>query len=312
MDSGKTIALLILVDVLMFLIGVGALIAGYMAAGWIFFIVAFVLIFSLVFISFTPKVKIEDSILCVKAPFVDLKIPLSSITAAELRPIFNPGTRTAGMSTFRGWSGDFCNTEFANYKLAASSELALYIVIRYGADKVAVFNTSDSDRTRAVYEQISRVCSGSSVATSFTREDTEQKNRSRRNTLIAFLVVLFVTICVAAVGIMFFVGHADASLDDDSVTIDATMLHRDILYTDISSADLRDNMDYGTRISGFSSNLVDTGTFNSVEFGNYTLSLNKDTSKCIVLHLNSAEVVAFNVKGNDATSDFYADLLSRI
>ena len=312
MSSRRTLYGLIGGGTALVLVGVLLTLMGYQYAGIAVMLVAVVMMLFTVFLPVVPEVRIEDSVLYVKAPFVDIKVPISSISAVEIRDSFKPGMRTYGVGTFGGVAGDFCNKEFASYKVAANTKVPAFIVIRYGGPKVAVFNVGDAENTRFIYSQISSSGSSAMISDPRMAEENARKYKGHRNALIGFLAVVLSLTAVLLVVLFFFVGHADASLDDDSLHIDATMVHKDILYTDISSVELREGMDYGSRISGFSNISVSTGTYRNSEFGNYTLSLNTDTSKAIVVHLKAGSVVVFNVRGNDATDLFYADLSSRL
>lgn len=312
MDSRHTLYGLIGGGTVLMLVGVLLAIMDYSPVGVAVAVIGVVLVLVAILLPVVPEVRIEDSVLYVRAPFVDIKVPISSITAVELRDSFKTGMRTYGLGTFHGAAGDFCNKEFASYKIAANTKVPAFIVIRYGGPKVAVFNAGDAENTRFIYGQIASAGASCMISDPARAEENARKYRGHRNAIIGFLAVVLALTAVMLVVLFFFVGHADASLDDDSLHIDATMVHKDILYTDISSVELREGMDYGSRISGFSNISVSTGTYRNSKFGNYTLSLNTDTSKAIVVHLKAGSVVVFNVRGNDATDLFYADLSSRL
>ena len=126
------------------------------------------------------------------------------------------------------------------------------------------------------------------------------------------------TICVVAIAVilmfvawMMTIGNISATLDDDSLSIDATLMHEDVDYGDITYVEIRTDMDYGDRVGGLGNSKVLTGNFRNDEFGKYRLAVWKDVNGCIVVH-TTGKTVVFNLESMDTTRAIYEDLLERI
>ena len=104
-------------------------------------------------------VSVDDGGIRIRSPFIDALIPMSSISSAEFRQSFSPGIRVYGYGTFRKASGIFRNSEFGNYRVSIDTSISAFVVVRYGEDKVIVFNSVDSPTT---YNMYSRILSGTS------------------------------------------------------------------------------------------------------------------------------------------------------
>lgn len=259
-------------------------------------------------------ITVGDETLTIKAPFVDLSIPISTIDAAELRREFDPGLRTYGYGGLRRGSGEFTNDEFGPYTFAGDTSIGAFVVVRYAGRKgrrILVFNRTDTVTTEALYSAIAGAAdTGGRVVPSDLAKGASDHRRVRR--IVYGVTVAIVAVVAVIVAASLFSGHVDVSMDDDSVTIDATMMHEDILYSDIGSVELRENMDYGTRVGGYGGLDVSSGNFRNDEFGRYRLAVHNDTSPCIVLHLTDGGVVVFNLDGDEATRTFYAELSDRV
>lgn len=258
-------------------------------------------------------VTVGDGILRVRAPFVDLSIPLSTIDAAELRHGFDPGLRTYGYGGLRKGSGDFSNDEFGPYTFAGDTSIGVFVVVRYAGKsgkRIVVFNQTDEATTETLYSAIeSATGTGGRIASDLAKGTSDHRRMKRIVYGVAGIIIAVAAVIVVA---SLYGGHADVSMDDDSVTIDATMMHADIHYSDIASVELRDDMDYGTRIGGYGGLDISSGNFRNDEFGRYRLAVHNDTSSCIVLHLNGGGTVVFNLDGEDATRTFYGELSDRV
>ena len=255
------------------------------------------------------RAYISDGRLFVKAPFVDLDIPVSSIQAVELRTDFDAGLRIYGYGGIRRGSGDFTNGEFGSYVYAGDSRSPYTIVIRYDWKKIAAFNTADPNTTLALHSELTELTGkGEGVVTSVLNPaDTARRHRRLKMTMYGVVAVCIATV-VAIVLIMMVSGHVNVDMDDNRVSIDAPMMHEDILFSDISYVELRDDVDYGIRTGGYGGLDISSGKFRNDEFGDYRLAVHNDVGACVVLHLNDGDVVVFNLENTDATERFYYDL----
>ncbi len=254
------------------------------------------------------KAEVKDGNLRIRAPMVDLDIPLNSITAVECRDSFRPGIRMFGYGGFKRGSGDFKNAEFPHYTFAGDTRIGKFILIRYGKDRVAVFNSKDEGYTESLYTAIT---AGADVSAKVSYDvDNASYTRFKRN--MAIVVCAITITIIALVAIVMNTGHVDVHLEDDAVVIDATMMNRTIGYTEIESVELREEFDVGRRVGGFASNKVSTGNFHNDEFGNYKLAIHNGMRPVIVVHCTDGGVVVFDAGSPDGTRTMFEDLQNRI
>ena len=254
------------------------------------------------------KAEVKDSRLRVRAFMVDLDIPLSSITAVECRDSFKPGMKIIGYAGIKKGSGDFKNAEFPSYTFAGDARIGKYVLIRYGKDKVAVFNSVDAAYTMSLYMAIK---TGTDVSSEVSH-GTDEASYSKFKRNLAIGTGAFVVILVAIVVALACSGHVDARLEDDALVIDATMMHKTIAYTDIESVELREEFDAGIRVGGFEGLNVATGNFRNDEFGMYKLAIHSGMRPVIVVHCTDSSVVVFDAGSPDGTRAMFEDLQSRI
>lgn len=254
------------------------------------------------------KAEVKDGNLRIKAIMVDLDIPLSSITAVECRDSFRPGIRMFGYGGFKRGSGEFKNAEFPHYTFAGDMRIKKFILIRYGKDKVAVFNSKDEGYIGSLYTAITEGTDVSAKVSYGT--DAASYTRFKRNMVIVICAIAITVI--ALVAILMNSGHVDVHLEDDALVIDATMMNRTIEYTEIESVELREKFDVGSRVGGFASNKVSTGNFHNDEFGTYKLAIHNGMRPVIVVHCTDGNVVVFDAGSPDGTRTMFEDLQSRI
>ena len=255
------------------------------------------------------RAYISDGRLLVKAPFVDLDIPVSSIQAVELRTDFDAGLRIYGYGGIRRGSGDFTNGEFGSYVYAGDTRNPYTIVIRYDWKRIAAFNTEDPNTTLALHSELTELTGkGEGVVTS-ALDSTDMAHRHRRLKMTMYgVVAICIAVVVAIVLIMMVSGHVNVDLDDESVSIDATMMHEDIPYSDISHIELRDDLDYGVRVGGFGGSDISSGNFRNDEFGSYRLAVHNEVHSFIVVHRTDGSVVVFNLNSRESTESFFVEL----
>lgn len=254
-----------------------------------------------------PEAELGDDSFSIRAPFVKLSVPYGSVNALELRTSFDAGWRVFGYGGFRRGLGEFSNKEFGSYTYAGSSSVKAFVVVRYDGKKVAVFNLDDEDSTRAFYEGIRSRTSTDAPVSDQGRASSDGSSHRRTVAISVGAVAVVVTAVLVAVVLMMGYGSVTASMDDDSVTVDAPMMHEDILYDDIVSVELRDGFDRGDRTWGFSGSEISSGEYSNEEFGSYRLAVYKDNSLCIVVH-TADEAIVFNLQDGDSTRELYGAL----
>ena len=294
----------------------GIMLVSYLISIWIVVILLimdiigvvlfFALLAILTLILFIPFIKIggtdayiSNDTLHIKAPMVNLSIPLCTITQMEFRQEFKPGLRMFGYGGLKRGYGDFTNDEFSSYIYAGDSRIPRFIVIRYGKGKVTVFNYKDTESTETLYHQIS---AGTDAGPIISSDTTGSKKRRSKNVklFVGFIVIGAIFIAAIAI-IMLSVGHVDVSMDDDSITIDATMMKKDIRYDKIDHIELRDDFNAGKRVGGYSTPKFSTGNFKNAEFGKYKLAIHKGVMPVVVIYCLNGDVVVFNTNDPDCT-----------
>lgn len=136
----------------------------------------------------------------------------------------------------------------------------------------------------------------------------EDRKRSR-SVVIAGLAIM-ITILIA---VFFFLGSrsVSVSLEDDIVQVSAPFVDEIISFEDVTSVELRDDIDNGRRVGGFGGTKVSSGNFENDEFGRYTLARYDDVDRCVVVH-HSGGVLVFNLDTPESTMSMYDEILTKI
>ena len=279
---------------------------------WLILAVAIVLLF-IPMLSFKgTQASVSDGRLRVKAPFVDVDVPLSSIQAVECRTEFDMGLRMYGYGGISSGSGDFTNREFGSYTFAGTKKIPLFIVVRHGGKRILAFNVGSEAETMALYRELAGL-SGKvgAVISPDESEKAAKGHRTMRNFMVAF-IIMAVAIVIAVVALTMAGGHVDVSMDEDGLEVDATMMHEDIQYSDISHIELRDYLDYGVRVGGFGGSDISSGNFRNDEFGSYRLAVHNDVHSFIIVHRTDGSVVVFNLENEESTESFFEELSDRM
>jgi len=122
---------------------------------------------------------------------------------------------------------------------------------------------------------------------------------------IPVLIVLVTVFFVAGMG------SVTVTMDDDRLRVDAPMVDRTISYDDIISAELRYDLDPGTRTGGFGGTYISSGNFRNGEFGTYTLAIYKNVQAYIVIN-DGHRIMAFNQNSVERTVEIFNELKLRI
>lgn len=249
----------------------------------------------------------------IKAPFVDLSIPFSSILAMEMVTGFKPGIRIFGLGLIRRGSGDFTNDTLGSYTFAGTTAVDRMIVVRYSdrKNRIVAFNLPSVEATEALFSRIKGSTGAGPLG--FSASETESCRRSHRSVKKAMIGISVISVITVVVIMAFAMntGHADAYLEEDALVIDATQMHRTIEYDEISDAELRYDMDYGIRTGGIANKKILSGNFRNEEFGNYHLAVNKGVSACIAVFTDGKTKV-FNLHSDEETESFFLDLQTRL
>ena len=85
----------------------------------------------------------------------------------------------------------------------------------------------------------------------------------------------------------------------------------EIRYEDVRSAELRESMDYGTRIDGTDEKKEKSGLWNNDEFGQYRLCVNAKVPSCIILTTDQG-VTVVNYESRTSTQQLYEAILRQL
>ena len=279
-----------------------------MWAFWLILAVAVIMLFVPILSFKGTQASVSDGRLRVKAPFVDMDIPLSSIQAVECRTEFDMGLRMYGYGGISSGSGDFTNREFGSYTFAGTKKIHLFIVVRHSGKRILAFNVGSETETMALYRELAGISGkAGAVISPDESEKAAKDHRTMRNFMVA-LIIVTVAIVIAVVALTMTGGHVDVSMDEDGVEVDATMMHEDIPHSDISHIELRDDLDYGVRVGGFGGSDISSGNFRNDEFGSYRLAVHNEVHSFIVLHRTDGSVVVFNLDSRGSTESFFVEL----
>ena len=256
------------------------------------------------------QVSVENGVLRIKAPFVDLMLTPDLIQAVEFRESFKPGLRTFGYGGLKKGYGDFTNKELGNYTFAGDTRIPAFVLVRHHGNRLLVFNFADAPRTFAVYNQLK---SGTGSDAPVVREGEKMVSSHGLSRKHMFIIAgTIVAIAVIAIVALFAAAHVNASLEGDHLHVDAVMVNENIAYTDITLAEEASGIDYGHRVAGYSSFDYMSGRFRNSDFGNYTLAVHSNVSKCIVVHHHTDRILVFNLGSDAETSAFLTELQARL
>ena len=307
-DSVKMVLGIIVSMVLIFVDSILLIYADIsMFVFWIILAAAIGIVFLPIVFFNKSEIGLTGSSLKVKAPFVDLDIPYSDIQGIEFRESFKPGIRVWGYGAVHRGAGQFDNKELGTYTYSGDSRIPAFIVVRYGGNQTLVFNTEDEAQTRSMFEALSS-SSGRSGSVPYAGP---VPSRSHRNTVVAISVIAVVAAVLIAAFAFTGMGHVNATLEGDHLHVDAMMVDENIPYADITSMELRDSLDYGSRMAGYGGTDYLSGKFRNAEFGDYRLAVHKNVSECIVVH-HSGGVLVFNLGSSAETEAFLSHLFSSL
>lgn len=256
------------------------------------------------------SVEFGNTSVHITAPFVDQTIPYSSITSISSSNHLDYGMRTFGYGGLRYGSGDFTSGSLGTYIRAADSSIPLVIVIKSGKKTIAFNLKSLDDTEEALLELESRVPHAKTDGLPPTTSEQDRSFKRMRNAVVAFSVVVMLVV-LAIVAWTMTIGNISAIMEEECISIDATMMHEHVYYDDIVQIELRDDVDYGDRIGGLGNGKVLTGNYRNDEFGKYRLAVWRNVDECVVIHTVD-KVIVFNLKDAENTYTFYKDLLDRV
>jgi hypothetical protein len=128
---------------------------------------------------------------------------------------------------------------------------------------------------------------------------------------VVFAALAVTAIIIVLVFILVGSGSVSASLEGESLHVNAPMVNEQISYRDVTAIELRNSYDDGHRIGGFGGTVVSSGHFQNDEFGTYILARYNSVGTCIVVHHTNG-VLVFNLDSTVKTTQLYNDMRSSI
>jgi len=134
------------------------------------------------------------------------------------------------------------------------------------------------------------------------------KNKSTKLEAARPVITLVV---LALAGILLFAGGVSVEADDTGMTIKGFMFGETVSFDDITSIELRENFDKGSRSFGLGGVKISSGTFKNEEFGLYRLCVYNNVKSYIIISCGQKTIV-FNVKTAEETKELYDYVASRL
>ena len=139
------------------------------------------------------------------------------------------------------------------------------------------------------------------------------KERSNAVKVCAFAIVSIVCIVPPLVltNIEGTAGEIEIEFLDDQLHIKAPMVNKYLDYSDIDYAEIDPDFDKGSRIAGYATPSIRSGTYRNAEFGSYTLASYTKVDTCVFLQYHG-DYYAFNQSSDEATQEAYEMLKSKL
>ena len=129
---------------------------------------------------------------------------------------------------------------------------------------------------------------------------------------------LFIMLLFAIISVPIMITEAEGAsnvtvdLGDDKIAVRAPLTEFSIAYSDISSVELDDDFDIGTKTSGFSDMRISAGTYRNSTLGTYRLAAYDACAYMIVIHTNGGSHYAFNQSSAYDTMSLYDDIMAKL
>lgn len=142
---------------------------------------------------------------------------------------------------------------------------------------------------------------------------TEEDKKSNRQMTYGLLAITGIVTVVIVIILLLVApaGSVTASLEEEGLKVEAPMVNDLILYEDIASIELRDDLDTGRRVGGFGGENVRSGNFQNEEYGRYVLASYNAVPLHIVVH-HSGGVLAFNLETEESTRQMFDQLQAKL
>lgn len=127
------------------------------------------------------------------------------------------------------------------------------------------------------------------------------------NKTIGLIVTVVVLLAVAALFIFGSASGIRAELTETALHVKGPMFEETVALSDIDSAELQQDVAYGSRTWGADFVSVKTGNFQNTAFGSYRCAVYSGPQSCIVVRHTGGTLV-FNLKTDGETQTFFHQL----
>ena len=127
------------------------------------------------------------------------------------------------------------------------------------------------------------------------------------NKTIGLIVTVVVLLAVASLFIFGSASGIRAELTETALHVKGPMFEETVALSDIDSAELQQDVAYGSRTWGADFVSVKTGNFQNTAFGSYRCAVYSGPQSCIVVRHTGGTLV-FNLKTDGETQTFFHQL----
>lgn len=127
----------------------------------------------------------------------------------------------------------------------------------------------------------------------------------------SLIVTAVVLLAVAAVFLYGSISGIHAELTGDTLHVKGPMFEETVRLSEIASAELQQDVAYGSRTLGADFVGLKTGNFQNTAFGSYRCAVYSNPRNCIVVQ-HSGGTLVFNLKTDEQTQAFWGQLQSAL
>ena len=138
-----------------------------------------------------------------------------------------------------------------------------------------------------------------------------QRSTAKKMGIFIAVSVIAIVPCTAIGLSEFTTETVIVEIGEDGLHIKAPMVDKSFDYDKIQDLEIDPDFDKGTRIAGYGTPTICSGTFSNGQFGTYTLASYTKVKPC-VFFLYDGDYYAFNQADNEKTQQVYEELLTKI
>ena len=126
----------------------------------------------------------------------------------------------------------------------------------------------------------------------------------KKGSMLSFLVLWIVVIAVLSFFMKPIPGTSCKAQDGSLLVTARSGYSLTVVYDELTSAEYRELMDFGTMVDGVDDRREKSGIWHSDELGSYQLCVNPKVTPCLILR-TADEVFVINFESKDATKALY-------